>query len=61
MNEKQKGRLTLFLAFMFLLGLSLIGLALFLWSVKLALLYFGLVCVYLGACAFTALQRSEHQ
>lgn len=59
MSEKQKKRLALFPGFMILLGLSLIGFALFLWSIKLAVLYFGIVCIYLGVCVSTALRDKE--
>lgn len=61
MNEKQKRRIALFPGFMILLGLSLIGLALLLWSVKVAVAYFGLVCIYLGACFEANLEKEKRE
>lgn len=61
MNEKQKRRIDLFPGFMILLGLSLIGLALLLWSVKVAIAYFGIVCIYLGVCVSTHLEKEKKE
>ena len=61
MNEKQKRRIALFPGVMILLGLSLIGFALFLWSIPLAVLYFGVVCIYLGVCVSTHLEKEKKE